>query len=481
MTTDNEILSEVAERGKYFLGYQGLWLQDQSLQKIWDKSRRIGATYAQSYEDVRDCVRDLWDVWFSSADESAAREYIIYCEQWVKIFDVAAQSLGEVVIDSKYDVKAFVIEFANGRRINALRSNPKSFRSKGGKVVLDEFAHHDDQEALWAAAFPATTWGFPFRVLSTHNGKASLFFLLLDEQRQMIARGEKPDWSIHKTDIFQAVADGLVDKILKRPASEEEKKEFIDRCRRLSRDNFGQEYGCTPSDEATAFLTYDLIATCEDAAAGDPSKYAGGPVYVGVDIARRRDLFVIWADEKVGDVMWNRELVALRGATFAAQDAELDRVMRSYKVVRVCMDQTGMGEKPVEDAKRRHGNYRVEGVLMNPVVKQDLAFRVKRSMEDRQCRIPKSAEVRDDFHAVRKVTTAAGNVRFDAERTEQGHSDRMWGKALAEMAGSGPNVEAAETSREMQPPHAAGTARQSLIFGERRPVSMREAIRGFFQ
>jgi phage FluMu gp28-like protein len=468
---------ETARQDKYFLPYQRAWILDESMEKIWDKSRRIGATYAQSYEDVRDAVRNLWDVWFSSADESAAREYIIYCEQWVKIFDVAAQSLGEVVIDSKYDVKAFVIEFANGRRINALRSNPKSFRSKGGKVVLDEFAHHEDQEALWAAAFPATTWGFPFRVLSTHNGKACLFFRLLDEERQLIARGEKSDWSIHKTDIFQAVADGLVDKILKRPATEEEKQQFIDRCRRLSRDNFGQEYGCIASDEATAFLTYDLIATCEDSSAGDPSKYAGGPVYVGNDIARRRDLWVAWVDEKIGDVMWNREVIEIKGATFAAQDAELDRIMRAYKVVRLCMDQTGMGEKPVEDAQRRYGAHRVEGVLMTALVKQDLAFRVKRNMEDRVMRIPKRAEVRDDFHAVRKVTTAAGNVRFDAERTEQGHSDRLWAKALAEMAGSSPGIEAAEVSREAPAPSRFGDqVRQSLVFGARRVQSMRDAM-----
>jgi len=286
------------------------------------------------------------------------------------------------------------------------------------------------------------------------------------------------------------VADGLVDKILKRPSTEAERQKFIDRCRRLSRDNFGQEYGCTPSDEATAFLTYDMIMTVEDYTAGDPSRYTGGPVYLGIDIGRRRDLFVIWVDEKVGDVMWSRELVTLKGATFAAQDAELDRIMRAYKVARACMDQTGMGEKPVEDAQRRYGAHRVEGVLFNPLVKQELAFGVKRSIEDRRCRIPKMPEVRDDFHAVRKVTTVAGNIRFDAERTEQGHSDRLWAKALAEMAGSSSGVEAAEVRREPQEgdrlrlrdwrislglKQAGG--RQSLIFGERRQIGMREALR----
>lgn len=111
----------------FFLPYQLRWLNDKSKVKIWEKSRRIGATYVQSYEDVRDCVyKRVPAVWFSSADESAAREYIDYCEQWTKLFNVAAKSLGEVIIDNDKDIKAFVIEFNNGTKIHALSSNPKS-------------------------------------------------------------------------------------------------------------------------------------------------------------------------------------------------------------------------------------------------------------------------------------------------------------------------------------------------------------------
>ena len=65
----------------------------------------------------------------------------------------------------------------------------------------------------------------------------------------------------------------------------------------------------------------------------------------------------------VGEVLVTREIIARRRVSFAEQDALLDDVMRRYRVVRVRMDQTGMGEKPVEDAKRRHGESRVEGVL----------------------------------------------------------------------------------------------------------------------
>jgi len=44
------------KKEKYFLPYQIDWLNDNSQIKVWEKSRRIGATYVQAYEDVRDVV-----------------------------------------------------------------------------------------------------------------------------------------------------------------------------------------------------------------------------------------------------------------------------------------------------------------------------------------------------------------------------------------------------------------------------------------
>src|SRR5487761_2046791 len=95
------LVSQTNKR-QYFLPYQQAWLKDQSRFKVVEKSRRVGMTYDQAYEDVRDAAREGGiDVWFSSADESAAKEYIRYCEQWAKLYDIAARSLGEVVIDHK--------------------------------------------------------------------------------------------------------------------------------------------------------------------------------------------------------------------------------------------------------------------------------------------------------------------------------------------------------------------------------------------
>ena len=105
----------------FFLPYQLRWLNDKSKVKIWEKSRRIGATYVQSYEDVRDCVyKRVPAVWFSSADESAAKEYIDYCEQWVKLFNMSAKSLGEVIIDSDKDMRDIEIWYQMCSYINSI-------------------------------------------------------------------------------------------------------------------------------------------------------------------------------------------------------------------------------------------------------------------------------------------------------------------------------------------------------------------------
>ncbi len=421
---------------RYFLPYQVRWITDASRFKISEKSRRIGMTYAQSYEDVLDAARSdkPLDVWFSSADQSAAREYILYCAQWAKLFAIAARELGEVVIDSENDVKAFVIEFANGKRINALSSNPKAFRSKGGKLVLDEFAFHKQPEELWKAAIPVVTWGFPVRILSTYNGKGNRFYRMVEDAKKGNA------WSLHSTTIADAVNQGFADKVMGRRLTPEERTAWLSEAKEQAGDEetWQQEYMCQPIDETTAWLPWELITSCEHGDAGTPTLYKGGPCYVGMDIGRRRDLTVIWVSELVGDVLWTREVVRLKHSSFAEQAAELDRVMKYYDVKRLCMDQTGMGEKPTEDAKRIYGEYKAEGVLFTGAVKQELATVGKQKFEDHLLRIPADRAIRESHHAVRKITTVAGNPRFDADRSEVGHADEFWAHMLAVHAADAP-------------------------------------------
>jgi phage FluMu gp28-like protein len=55
-------------------------------------------------------------------------------------------------------------------------------------------------------------------------------------------------------------------------------------------------------------------------------------------------------------------------------------------------------------------------------------------MEARLTLLPDTREIRRAFSAVKKIVTPSGNLRFDAERTDAGHADEFWAKALADLA-----------------------------------------------
>lgn len=102
------------------------------------------------------------------------------------------------------------------------------------------------------------------------------------------------------------------------------------------------------------------------------------------------------------------------------------------------MDYTGLGIGWGDDAQKQFGADRIELVTFTAPVKERLAYPVRGRMEDRNLRIPYDPSVRADLRAVTKTTTGAGNIRFEAERTADGHADRFWSLALGNEAATRP-------------------------------------------
>ena len=387
-------------------GYQFRFEEDDSNLKIWLAARQIGKSFGVSAEAVKLAAEKARQaVLLVSASQRQSHELLQKCVRWAEALKVAVDP--EIVLRETTEE----LRLANGSRILSLPASPDTIRGFSGHVFLDEFAFHKDSRRIWAAVFPIVTRGFKLRITSTPNGKQNMFYQLWSNR--------DPHWSRHLTTIHQAIDDGLQVDL-------DELKAGVP-----DQETWAQEYECKFIDEATAFLPYDLISTCEADKAGRPGLTGMGPCYVGMDIGRRKDFTVIWVLEKVGDVYWTREVSVMKRASFRAQDDELDRIVRDYHPVRVCMDQTGLGEKMVEDAQNRYGRSRVEGVLFSGPVKHDLALGLRRVFEDRQIRVPIDRDLREDLHSIKKMVTAAGNVRYDAERTGDGHGDRFWAAALA--------------------------------------------------
>ena len=118
---------------------------------------------------------------------------------------------------------------------------------------------------------------------------------------------------------------------------------------------------------------------------------------------------------------------------YAGELLRLEDTNRQPLIRRACIDATGMGAPLAESLAREFGP-RVEPVVFTAALKEDLAFRTKRRMEARLSLLPDTREIRRAFSAVKKFVTPSGNLRFDAVRTEAGHADEFWAKALADLA-----------------------------------------------
>jgi phage FluMu gp28-like protein len=403
--------------------YQKAWILDKSRFKIGMQARQTGKTFETTLEIVDNCFefatqgrKTKWII--LSKGERQAKEIIKEgITPHAHAFNIGAKETAYEWDSGQGVYNVLEVSLAGGSRIIALPANPDTARGFAGNVYLDEFALHRDSREIWGALYPVISAGYKIRITSTPKGKSNKFYEIFTSEGDL--------WSKHRTDIYEAVAAGL-------PRDIEELRDGLN-----DADLWRQEYELQWLDEAEAWLPYELINSVEDDRAGIPQNYQGGKCFIGNDIGRKNDLWVSVVWESIGDVLWCREIKTLKRTSFADQDKALDSLMDNYDVVRIALDQTGMGEKPVEDAERRYGRHKVEGVMFTLNSKQHMANLGKQYFEERKIRIPLGdTALREDLHKLRRIITPIGNIRFDADRDSSGHADRTWAAFLGIYAAS---------------------------------------------
>jgi phage FluMu gp28-like protein len=416
---------------KILLPYQKRWIEDRAQKKIWLASRQIGKSFTLSLEAVDEASRTKCVNLILSASLRQSKEVMQKVYAHLRVLKALSPA-----IDTNNETKEEV-ELPNGSRIISLPASPDTVRGFSGNVFLDEFAFHGSPEDIWRAMYPTITRGYKIRVSSTAQGK-NLFYRIWSEEGNGFSR--------HLTDIYMAKEQGLKVDI------DELKKGCMDP------DTWAQEFECQFLDEASAYITYDMITACENDAADMDLHLTERPMgefYLGVDIGRKKDLTVFWLWEKLGDVFWTRMVRVLLNTSFRVQQDFLFHLMDGGfgpHVRRACVDATGIGAQMAEEARDNFGS-RVEPVVFTGAVKEDLAVTMRRKFEDRRVRIPADRDIREDIHAVKKISTPAGNIRFDAERTELGHADRFWAAALGLHAGDGAPGPVVISSRRRREAH----------------------------
>jgi len=396
--------------------YQKRGLGSKAQFRLWRWSRQIGKSFSLSLDANLRALETGRKQLMLSSSQQQSDELMAKVHQHAEAQKIIVDTVAESEIVEGVELTKRKAKLANGAEIITIPANPRTARGFTGDVYLDEFAMHMHDTDIWQAVFPSITRGNGrLTVSSTPKGKQNIFYRL----------HQNPAFEQTLVTIYDAVAGGY-------PADPETLKIGC-----LDEETWRQEYLCEVLDEATAYLTYEMIAACEshEATMDWPSGYEPeGMLYGGLDIGRKSDLTCLWIDERVLDLAVTRTVIRLKNMPFRQQMAIIRPFIAMKKFRRLCVDATGLGMQMAEEFQTEFGKYTVEAVTFTAPVKEELAGHLRVRMEDKLDRIPADAAIRNSFHSIKKIDTAAGNIRFDADRSESGHADEFWAKALADHA-----------------------------------------------
>jgi phage FluMu gp28-like protein len=396
------------------LPYQREWVRDDARFKIWLKSRQIGGSLSAAFELVADAMESGKDWIVLSAGERQAVEFM---DKVKNAADIFSQAVEESYLPHKKVTEVFL---GSGARILALPANPATARGYSANLVLDEFAFHDDAEAIWRAVYPVITnplrGDLKLRVLSTPAGRNSKFYDLWENA---------PDFSRHRTDIYDAREQGL-------PIDIEELRANL-----ADPDGWSQEFECQFVDQSSQLFPPALIeqATSTEASVGpwEPTAGSARRTVLGIDIGRHHDLTVLWTLElaTAGDCLITQEVLVLEGVPYPEQEELILERVRGCRFA--CIDATGLGGPISEQvAARTRG---LEAVVFTAERKREMFQTTRHALQSGRLLLPRHARIREDLASLQRIVTSAGRITIRAARTRDGHADRATALALALRAG----------------------------------------------
>jgi phage FluMu gp28-like protein len=431
------------------LPFQSRWINDKSRFKIGVQARQTGKSFQTACEAASDALTDPGTKWVClSSGERQSLEWMTKCKEWAAAFKLSIESYAEDRLLGEALLKVAEIVFANGSRVVAIPANPSTARGYSANVILDEFAYHEDPDAIWAAMFPSLTnplagtfmrrvhalYGgsevtqiqrkLKIRVVSTFNGRENKFFKLWDKRKEI-------GYSGHLTTIYDAIKQGM-------NINAEQIRLGLD-----DPDAWAQEYECQATDTSNVLLPYSLLQQAETVEATEviePEFFdSRRDIFCGIDFGRSNDPTICWTLELVGDILWTREVLVLRTMNTPEQNKILEMRIKASR--RTCYDYTGPGigfgdyavrEFGVGEWKpEEHRFGRLELFKFTPKSKRSLFPTLRRKFEAPcKIRIPISRMIREDLHSVQQVVTG-GEYNYWAPRTREGHSDRCTALALA--------------------------------------------------
>ncbi len=420
-------------------------------------SRQIGKSFVlASWAVDRLLTRPGRLVTVLSNSKDNGREFVLKCAEVCRELGVAMESAdysGIAYEDMSYEI-AITVKGKKGR-IKVLAANPRTARGFSGDLILDEFAFHEDSYKIWEAAEPilSSNPDYLCRVASTLNGTRDMFYRMVSENLFKLSL-------VRRSDAYK-LGVKIYDANTREPITPE-----AARAQALDKTAYDQNYECIASSESAALLTHDLInsAVWDDGILCDKDwseeameamVRSPGPLYGGLDVARRVDFSFIPVGELLGGEFHVLAALRMRQMRLPDQQRRLDPILEIPQFRRLAIDMTGIGLGLFEYTQERHGS-KVIGIDFGtsvPVTRRIQAegrkaptVRVTEAMamdllgyyEDKRIHHPCDAIMRDDLRKPERITTPGGRVSIAATRDEAGHADHFWGLALMVRASAGP-------------------------------------------
>ena len=384
-------------------------------------ARQTGKSFTFGLRRLRAAIRRRRTQVILSAGQRQSREVMLKVRQHCRALRIHCD-ISETSFYGDKGIRQLEITLPNGVRIIGLPANPLTARGYTGDIFLDEFAMHRDDEGIWSALFPALMRGNgELDVASTPRGRRNTFYKLQSSE----------PFTCETLTLEEAVANGLdIDMAATRAGIGDELA-------------WRQEYCCEFADEATAFLTLELIDRCCDDTLSTSVNWPAierqrAEIYVGIDLARKHDFTVIWVWERVGTDLLTRGVAHFQNATFEEQEDFIARLLSCRTILRCAVDASGIGMQFAERLMNRFGADRVEAVQFSSALKTRLAGRLRVAAERGQLRIPRDDDIVRDWHSIERIISSGSHVRFDADRSARGHADRFWAAALGVHAAGEP-------------------------------------------
>jgi len=314
-------------------------------------------------------------------------------------------------------------------------SEPRSLRSKQGRVIIDEAAFVENLPELLKSAMAMLIWGGTVRILSTHNGDDNPFNELIKE-----IRDGKKSYSLHRTTIQDALDQGLYERICLKQRidySKDLEKKWLDSLLDEYGDGAGEELYCIPVKGGNRFISRSLVESCmdndipvveyeqtdeftfkserhrikktdkwiKDQLAPILKEAPNKPTYLGMDFGRSGDLSVISICYEQDD----RHLqticyIELRNVPFAQQLQILyftiDNLPRFYSG---SFDARGNGQMIAEYAAQKYGPSYIQMVMITRQFYMEYMPKYKAKLEDNELTLPGSPNILDDHRVVALV------------------------------------------------------------------------------